>query len=107
VSKNNSVKGQAQRRKVPLRTCIGCRETDSKRGLIRIVRSPTGVQVDPTGKQAGRGAYMHAQRACWESALQGQQVARALRMEIGPQDWQRLQAHAATLPDAERDKVNQ
>ena len=107
VSKNNSVKGQARRRRVPLRTCIGCRETASKRGLIRIVHSPTGVQVDPTGKQAGRGAYMHAQRACWESALQGQQVAQALRMEIGPQDRQRLQAHAATLPDAECDKVVQ
>ncbi len=107
MSKNNSVKGQVRQRRVSLRTCIGCRETDSKRGLIRIVRSPTGVQVDLTGKQAGRGAYMHAQRACWESALQGQEVARALRMEIGPQDRQRLQAHAATLPDAECDKVVQ
>ena len=106
MSKNNSVKGQVRQRRVSLRTCIGCRETDWKHGLIRIVRRPTGVQVDPTGKQGGRGAYIHAQRACWESALQGQQVARALRMEIGPQDQQRLQAHAAAIPDAELDEVS-
>ena len=41
---------------------------------------PTAVVVDPTGKQAGRGAYMHSQRVCWERAMQGQKIARALRM---------------------------
>ena len=30
-----------------------------KRSLVRLVRRPEGVQVDPTGKLAGRGAYLH------------------------------------------------
>ena len=104
VIRNKSGKSAGHRRREPLRTCIGCRETNPKRGLVRIVRSPNGVVVDPTGKQAGRGAYMHSQRVCWERAMQGQQIARALRMEIGPQDWQRLRTHAATLSDDEPDK---
>ena len=90
-----------------MRSCIGCCETYPKRGLIRVVDSPIGVQVDPTGKQAGRGAYIHAQRACWDLALRGHQLARALRMEIGPQDRQRLRAHASTLPDYEIQKVSE
>ena len=105
--RNKSGKSTGQGRREHLRTCIGCRETNPKRGLIRIVHSPNGVLVDPTGKQAGRGAYMHAQRACWERAMQGQQIARALRVEIGPQDWQRLWTHAATLSDDDFHKVSQ
>ena len=105
MSPKRSKKGTMKPRRRPVRTCIGCRETGPKNGLIRIVRSPAGVQVDPTGKQAGRGAYMHAQRACWERALQSQQVARALRMEIGLQDRQRLESHFATLPEDDFQKV--
>jgi predicted RNA-binding protein YlxR (DUF448 family) len=45
---------------IPQRTCIGCREVLPKRNLIRVVRTPDGIQVDLTGKAAGRGAYIHA-----------------------------------------------
>ncbi|HSH77327.1 MAG TPA: DUF448 domain-containing protein, partial [Herpetosiphonaceae bacterium] len=30
-------------RHVPQRTCIACRETEAKRGLIRLVRTPEGT----------------------------------------------------------------
>ena len=89
--------GELRTKRVQLRTCIGCRATDFKRDLIRIVRSSNGVQVDQTGKQAGRGAYLHARRECWDHALRGTQVSQALRMEIGPQDRHRLRGHAAAL----------
>jgi len=39
------------------------------------------VRIDPTRKAAGRGAYLHDRRACWEAGLQGS-LARALKMEI-------------------------
>ncbi len=46
---------------VPLRTCISCRETKSKRELLRVVRTPDGhVLIDATGKKSGRGAYLCA-----------------------------------------------
>ncbi|HBF41538.1 MAG TPA: DUF448 domain-containing protein, partial [Anaerolineaceae bacterium] len=32
---------------IPYRTCIGCRLVNSKRALVRIVRTAEGVKVDP------------------------------------------------------------
>jgi uncharacterized protein len=67
---------------VPQRTCIACRRTDAKRGLIRLVRDAEGhVTIDPTGKRAGRGAYLCHDPACWELALKRRGLERALRVE--------------------------
>ncbi len=52
---------------VPQRTCVVCRSERGKRELVRIVRTPDGaVRVDPTGKVAGRGAYLCKARPCWQ-----------------------------------------
>ena len=69
-----------------------------KRSLIRIVRMPEGVQVDLTGKQVGRGAYLHDRRSCWETGLKGS-LANALRIELTASDRERLLAFMAKLPD--------
>jgi uncharacterized protein len=86
-------------RHIPQRTCIVTRQTGDKRGLIRIVRTPEGrVEVDPTGKKNGRGAYLTADRAIWERALKGNVLGRALKVAINPEDMATLQAYAETLP---------
>jgi predicted RNA-binding protein YlxR (DUF448 family) len=82
---------------IPYRTCIGCRTTNSKRELVRIVRTSEGVVVDPTGKLAGRGAYVHNTRSCWEQALKGP-VSHALRTELTEEDRQRLMDYLKKLP---------
>ncbi len=88
-------------RHIPQRTCIVTRQTGDKRGLVRIVRTPDGrVEVDPTGKKNGRGAYLTADRAIWERALKGNALARALKCEINPEDTATLIAYAETLPVA-------
>jgi predicted RNA-binding protein YlxR (DUF448 family) len=69
-----------------------------KRQLIRIVRSPAGVQVDPTGKLIGRGAYLHDRRSCWERGLKGA-LAHALKTEIAAENRERLQEYLETLPE--------
>lgn len=52
-------------KKVPMRTCIVCREEKPKRDLLRIVRAPDGeISVDFSGKLAGRGAYVCPDRNC-------------------------------------------
>ncbi|MBC8078429.1 MAG: YlxR family protein, partial [Chloroflexales bacterium] len=52
-------KQQARPRHVPQRTCVACRRTDAKRGLLRLVREADGrVALDPSGKRNGRGAYL-------------------------------------------------
>ena len=84
---------------LPQRTCIGCRDVLSKRSLIRLVRSPDGVAVDPTGKKSGRGAYLHDSRNCWERALKGDSLERALRTTLSDEERERLRAHGHSLPD--------
>jgi predicted RNA-binding protein YlxR (DUF448 family) len=83
---------------VPQRTCVGCRETLAKRALIRVVRTSEGVRVDPTGKLAGRGAYLHDRRSCWERGIKGV-LARALKVELTDQDREGLYAFMAALPN--------
>jgi hypothetical protein len=82
---------------VPQRTCVGCRTVLSKRELIRIVRTADGVQVDRTGKLAGRGAYLHDRRSCWERGLHGA-LAHALKAEFSQSDWERLESFMNALP---------
>ncbi len=83
---------------IPQRTCVGCREVLSKRELIRIVRTTDGVVIDKTGKLAGRGAYLHDKRSCWEKGLKGS-IVRALRADLTEEDWRRLTTFMDTLPD--------
>lgn len=87
-------------RHVPQRTCIACRKVDAKRGLIRLVRLPEAhVAIDPTGKRAGRGAYLCAERSCWETALKRKAIERALKIEqLDAADRQALAEYAAGLP---------
>jgi predicted RNA-binding protein YlxR (DUF448 family) len=86
---------------VPQRTCVGCRDVLPKRQMIRIVRTAEGVRVDPTGKLAGRGAYLHDRRECWERGLKGA-LAHALKTTITDDERTQLEDFMKTLPmDAE------
>jgi predicted RNA-binding protein YlxR (DUF448 family) len=93
---------QKRTKHIPQRTCIGCQTVISKKEMIRIVRTEAGVKVDLTGKAPGRGAYIHANRSCWEKAIKGP-IAHALKTEITDKDRQSLQEYMQTLP-AEPDK---
>ena len=56
-------------KKIPERRCVGCGEKKQKRELIRIVRlAAGGVEIDPTGKKSGRGAYICPSKACLKKA---------------------------------------
>jgi predicted RNA-binding protein YlxR (DUF448 family) len=93
-------------RPVPQRTCIGCREEAAKRSFTRIVRTPEGrVEVDPTGRANGRGAYLHSSRACWEKALKGGTISRALKISPAREDVEALRAYAVALPAEESESV--
>lgn len=108
---------------MPQRTCVACRQVEGKRQLVRIVRAPDGaVQVDPTGKRNGRGAYLHASRTCWDLALRRKALQHALKVEICDQDRAALVSYrdalppddptdteqpAQTTPDSDESKVTQ
>lgn len=72
-------------RKIPLRVCIGCQEQKNKREMIRVVRTPEGnVELDPTGKKAGRGTYLCRRRQCLEAAVKGKRFERSLKHPVSP-----------------------
>jgi len=87
-----------RKRRIPVRTCVGCRQTLAKRELMRVVRTPDGIRFDPTGKANGRGAYIHNARACWEKAMKGS-LANALHASISEADQKHLQAIMDSLPE--------
>lgn len=90
-----------RRRHIPQRSCIACRRTDSKRALIRIVRTAQqGVQIDPTGKLAGRGAYLCQSQPCWQKAIKSSALNRALKTALTVDELAALRAFAASLPEA-------
>jgi predicted RNA-binding protein YlxR (DUF448 family) len=66
--------------------------------LTRIVRTPDGVHIDPTGKAAGRGAYIHNVRSCWERAMRGV-LASALKTTINETDLAALRSFYESLSD--------
>lgn len=66
---------------------------------MRVVRTPDrGIQIDPGGKMAGRGAYLCRSRVCWEQALKSHRLGPALKTTLTDEDLARLREFAATLP---------
>ena len=83
---------------IPQRTCIACRKTGVKQELVRLVNMPGAeVEVDPTGKKSGRGAYLCPSRSCWDNALKTGRLAQALRTGISPDNKAKLLNYTAAF----------
>ncbi|MBQ9937388.1 MAG: YlxR family protein [Oscillospiraceae bacterium] len=81
-----------QTKKIPERSCIGCKEKKPKRELIRIVRTKEGsVEVDFTGRKSGRGAYICNSVDCLNKAKKSRALSRALECEIPSEVYERLE----------------
>ena len=55
----------------PRRTCVGCRQVDDQRALVRVTTVGESLRVDGRRRSPGRGAYVHAQATCLTSANRG------------------------------------
>ena len=89
-------------RKTPMRMCVGCREMQPKKSLIRVVRSPEGdVSMDPTGRKAGRGAYVCKNAQCLQKALKQKQLERAFSCTRGEETHKALMDALAALEDTD------
>ncbi|MBC7077075.1 MAG: RNase P modulator RnpM [Anaerolineae bacterium] len=85
---------------IPMRTCVACRQTQPKRALVRVVRTPEGqIVIDPTGKRAGRGAYLCRRRSCWELALKRGSLEHALKTTLSEEERAQLRAHMESMPE--------
>ena len=77
----------------------------SKRELVRIVRMPDGkIAIDPTGKVAGRGAYLCPNRQCWLAALRKKRIGHTLRTSLAGEERAQIEEYASQLPDIDVEK---
>jgi len=92
-------------RKQPTRTCAACRSKDGKWTLVRVVRLPdgAGVTLDPTGKRAGRGAYLCTSETCLTLAFKKGGLARTLKCQVPGALEAELRTYFADLPAAPPD----
>ena len=79
-------------RKIPMRTCLGCREQRAKKELIRVVKNKDGeFFIDRTGKLAGRGAYICPDIECFNKAKKAKRLERAFESQIPDEIYEKLE----------------
>ncbi len=85
-------------KKVPMRTCLGCRESVPKQELIRVVKSESdGFFIDETGKANGRGAYIHKSSECLKKAIKSHGLDRSFKMTIPAEIYDKLSKEMSVL----------
>lgn len=78
-------------KKIPQRTCMGCNEKKDKNQLIRIVKNKENeINVDKTGKMAGRGAYICDDINCLEKVIKSKRLERVLDTKISNEIYESL-----------------
>lgn len=74
-----------------MRKCVATGEMKPKKELMRIVRSKEGeVSIDPTGKKAGRGAYLTLDKETIMLAKKKNILANQLNAAIDPSIYEQL-----------------
>ncbi len=73
----------ANKRKIPMRKCVGCGEMKPKKELLRILRTEDeGFVLDTTGKKNGRGAYICYSRDCFQKAVKNKGLERSFKQAV-------------------------
>ena len=68
----------------PQRMCVACRQMKDKRELVRCrVTLEKTVELDPTGKKSGRGAYICSSPECRKKARKCDLLSKALGVSAG------------------------
>jgi len=87
-------------KKIPLRMCVGCQEMKPKKQLLRLVRTPEAmIEIDPTGKRAGRGAYICLDAECLKKARKGRRLEKVFKSPVPPSVYQDIEDNLSKLKD--------
>ena len=82
----------AKTKSVPMRMCIACREMKPKKEMIRVVRTADGeVSADPTGKAAGRGAYICTSGECLKKLNDKKLLNKAFSANVALEVYQKIE----------------
>ncbi len=78
-----------KKKSIPLRMCIACREMKPKAEMTRIVKTADGeISLDPTGKAAGRGAYICNGEECLKKLQTKKLLHKAFSTEVAAEVYQ-------------------
>lgn len=85
----------AKTKSVPMRTCIACREMKPKKEMTRVVRNADGeIFADPTGKAAGRGAYICGSDECLKKLCDKKLLNKAFSANVAPEVYRGIEEDA-------------
>ena len=77
-------------KKIPMRTCIACKECKPKKELIRIVKTDEGFKFDKTGKLNGRGAYICNDSKCRELLFKNKLLSKTFKCNVSSDEYNSL-----------------
>ncbi len=86
----NSHLGDNMEKKIPMRTCIACKQSKPKKELLRVVKFGDNIQLDLTGKLNGRGAYVCADKACMEKLKKQKLLNRAFSCQVDDEVYDKI-----------------
>ena len=70
-------------KKIPMRTCIACREEKPKKEMLRVVKNAAGeIRLDFSGKLPGRGTYVCGSEACIRKLRKYRLLNKAFSAEV-------------------------
>lgn len=81
-----------KQKKRPERMCVGCQQMKEKKQLTRVVKPKEGdIAIDPSGKMAGRGAYICKDMECLKIAKKNKKLERSLKIGISEEVYGQLE----------------
>ena len=81
-----------EQKKIPLRTCIACRQEMPKRDMLRIVKNAEGeIFLDFSGKAAGRGAYICSNAECVKKLRKSRLINKAFSQSVPDEVYARIE----------------
>ncbi len=81
-----------KKRKIPMRQCVGCRESRPKHELVRIIKTPEDeVVLDTTGRLNGRGAYICPNTDCYKKAVKQKSIEKSLGIGISEEVYENIE----------------
>ena len=79
-------------KKIPMRTCIACREEKPKKEMLRVVKNAAGeIRLDFSGKLPGRGAYVCGSEACIKKLNKYRLLNKAFSSEGAPDGYDAIE----------------
>lgn len=87
-------------KKIPMRRCVGCGESKSKKELIRVIKTPEEeIIIDTSGRKNGRGAYICPTIDCLKKARRSKGLERSLKQPIPPEVYENLEKEMSVLEE--------